>query len=390
MKYAPYSMSKINTYKGDYGCPYKFFMNYVQGIEEPMNHAALVGIATHEFIERYSQLCLNNLEPSQDDETALWDDISNNKLFNDDIMKEAWEIWENYRVKFDRPTPKDANDLQLEVELAINDNEEYTGFYDENCFFRGKADRIKYINNDILITDYKTGRTEQDATQLCIYAWNIGLSLGIMDKIKSGEVKITGEYIYVRFPKTRRFEISYDDIMNARTNIYRDVYKIESDSEYKCRRGGHCEWCHFMVNGCPAYQNVDKIHDDLQIKEIAQQTQNLKRIIRKNEEIIKSYVTINGNIDIEEGSYQLSDNTSISITDKEKMYSILVERGLNPVDIFKINTDYIKQGGLMDDQEINSLLKISKRSSLSFSTKSKNNKDSEENETINKKEVKSA
>lgn len=133
----------------------------------------------------------------------------------------------------------DGRNALVEQKLAMTREGRVTGYWDADCFFRGKADTVVRQGTKAYIRDWKFGSSKyEDPFELETNA--------LLLKVKYPELELVrGDYCYI---KEDRVGQSYDlaRFQDTWNEIMRLVALIEADrasGEFEKRRSGLCGWC---------------------------------------------------------------------------------------------------------------------------------------------------
>lgn len=138
----------------------------------------------------------------------------------------------------------DNRNAVVELKLAMTREGRTTGYWDSDCFFRGKVDVAMIQNNKAFLVDWKTGGSK--------YEDSFELETGaLLLKAKYRELEIVkGNFIWLKEDRAGQvFDLSrFQDTWNE---IKRLVGLIEADQargEFKKRKSGLCGYC--SVSDC--------------------------------------------------------------------------------------------------------------------------------------------
>jgi PD-(D/E)XK nuclease superfamily len=141
--------------------------------------------------------------------------------------------WETFAIPFV------SRGAYVEQKLGITKEGRPTGYWDNDCWFRGKVDLSIHADSKAFINDWKTGSSKyEDPFELEVGA--------LLLKAKYSELTLVkGTYTWL---KENRIGQVYDLSRFADTwkEINRLVAKIEADrvsSEFEKYRSGLCGWC---------------------------------------------------------------------------------------------------------------------------------------------------
>jgi PD-(D/E)XK nuclease superfamily protein len=148
-------------------------------------------------------------------------------------LPENMQQWEAFAAPFD------GRIVSVEQKLGITAKGQPTGFWDSDCWFRGKVDVAVLSNDKAFINDWKTGKSNyEDPFELETGA--------LLLKAKYPELTaIKGNYTWLKENRVgqpydlSRFRATWDE-------INRLVGKIEADrvsGEFEKQRSGLCGYC---------------------------------------------------------------------------------------------------------------------------------------------------
>jgi len=142
----------------------------------------------------------------------------------------------------------DGRDAIVEQKLAITRQGRPTGFWDSDCWFRGKLDVVIRSSQKAYIRDWKFGSSK--------YEEPFELECGaLLLKAKYPEITmVRGDYVYLKEARIgQSYDLSrFEDTWNE---INRLVALIEGDravGEFEKKRSGLCGWC--SVSDCENYK----------------------------------------------------------------------------------------------------------------------------------------
>ena len=225
LKFAPYSYSKISTYKS---CPLKFKYQYIDRIGKFESTPALVkGRTVHYLIENtglaeenYSDEMKQNIK----DYPGVLDIIKN--------FKES-ELGIKYLKDIDKE-PIQEFKLGLSKELKASE-------YTKDSLFNGIVDYICVKSGTLYICDLKTGKYRdnqyQDYNQLLFYA------IYFFEKYKIEKIVIS--FIYVEHNLENDLELNIKYLNNYKKELLLNIKTIEEDSEFCAKKSKLCDYCGF-------------------------------------------------------------------------------------------------------------------------------------------------
>jgi len=148
-------------------------------------------------------------------------------------LPEAMRQWEGFAAQLD------GRGAAVEQKLGITQEGRPTGFWDKDCWLRGKVDVAMRQDSRAYLLDWKTGGSKfEDPFELEIGA--------LLLKAKYPEITvIKGHYIWLKENRQgQAFDLSrFGDTWKEINKI---VTKIEADralNEFEKRQSGLCSWC---------------------------------------------------------------------------------------------------------------------------------------------------
>jgi hypothetical protein len=242
MKYAPYSYSKMSTFK----CKNKFKLQYIDKIRTPFNKSVAMEIGSfkHYGLEKF-------LERS----TSFQKDILNFKFDLVDEVKKVQVFAELRKILESDTTQEYLKQDKLEIEmgfgLTFNDSVEL-GKYSKDCHIRGYIDLMYYDKESKIayIIDHKTGRTRKNQDPLQLQLYYIVAMLKYPDAI---EVRTQFNFVDNNdVINTSFFPEDFEEV----TRIVLDyINDIESEKEFS-KSEHYCNYCQFMKSGhCQGVEN---------------------------------------------------------------------------------------------------------------------------------------
>jgi hypothetical protein len=162
-------------------------------------------------------------------------------------LPSTMQCWESFAAALDN------REVIVEQKLAITKEGRPTGFWDDDCWFRGKVDVVVRKDTTLCILDWKTNKTSK-------YEDPFELEIGaLLLKAKYPEITIAkGNYVWL---VENRIGQPYDLSRFSDTwkEIHRIVRLIEADrttGEFKKRKSGLCGWC--SVEDCEHWYKAKK------------------------------------------------------------------------------------------------------------------------------------
>jgi hypothetical protein len=141
-------------------------------------------------------------------------------------------------------TPFDNYEVMTEQKLAINGKGQATGYWDNDCWFRGQADAVVMLNDKALFTDWKSGNPR--------YADVFELATGaLLLKAKYPQLRtVVGRFIFLKDDQVGKME-DLSDFQATWLEINRLMNLIAEKRKsgiWEKKKSGLCSWC--SVSDC--------------------------------------------------------------------------------------------------------------------------------------------
>jgi len=134
--------------------------------------------------------------------------------------------------------------LVAELELGITKDWDPCGFWDKNCFLRGKVDLVAVNQKQAILIDWKTGKRKPDPFQLQIYG-AILYQLLSLERVDAGFAWLKTQESDAYSITAENFPEIVTDIMQ-RTDKMRQMYEQQ---DFPARTSPLCCWCP-ALNDC--------------------------------------------------------------------------------------------------------------------------------------------
>lgn len=267
-KALPLSYSRINTFLK---CPRKFYLRYIEGLEEPPTPAMQIGKSVHEALDtliknRGDMLkALEKLDtlPKQDYTTAK-------RRFNTG-------------VRMLQGLPVAASELLFGFDNKFNK----VDFDSPNCFFRGVIDLvIRNGDGSYSVRDWKTGWSEPDPRQVFIYSLPlIRAGLNVNDAgfflLATGgvypyaitDIEVDSAFNFI----TRKWQLIKERLEEAEYESVDPIEKFQPDVS------GGCSYCSFHERcKLPSVQGIED-----EIRNAAIEKEKAKEVFDRARDIVK-------------------------------------------------------------------------------------------------------
>ncbi len=284
-----YSYSSLSTYMQ---CPYAFKKYYIDKVKTLGGAAANVGTYVHESIRATLQ-----------GEEQPFINLSLGALNEaEDFIKDSDMILSVIDNEYN------PVEIISEQDIFVDRNFKVVEPNDENSMLRGIVDLIiEDLNGDLIVFDWKTGKSEPDTLQLFIYAILVDAKYGTLPK----EVG----FIKIRNKSFTTIPVEPETIEAVKKYILKLVDVIENDTEFTPKIGTHCSYCS-VIHACPLAQDLNI--PDLTTKEniilALQKAHVLKNLANDIEKRVKE--TLDKNDVVENDKYKV-------FYDKTEFYSFV-------------------------------------------------------------------
>lgn len=128
-------------------------------------------------------------------------------------------------------------DTYAELELAVTVDLKPTGFWDEDCWGRGKGDIIKVNYNKAFVGDYKTGKKKPNMQQLDIM---VGLVFAKFPEVEQA----TGAFLWTQDPTAPTVQkYTRDQLSSLFDGLKKDIDDMkysEQNNIWPCKPSGLC------------------------------------------------------------------------------------------------------------------------------------------------------
>lgn len=236
------SPSSAATYES---CPAKWKYKYIENRPDPSGKPALVGSFVHLVLEELCKLPAQNrtLDQAKSIATSIWpvfateDDYTALELSQDDVRAFKWQAWIATQGLWKLEDPR-------EVEVVSTEQKIVTKLGDVP--FKGIVDRLERINNELVVSDYKSGRLPgvrwraDKITQVMLYAAAVKASQG--EAPGAARLLYLGQRILEVKVTSQRIEEATDQISQTWQNV---TTSCSTDS-FETKPQVLCGWCSFI------------------------------------------------------------------------------------------------------------------------------------------------
>lgn len=138
--------------------------------------------------------------------------------------------------------PLAAAKASAEKKLAVTRDGRPTGFFDDNVFFRGKADTTVIAGTSAFLADFKTGKRREDSFELECQAMMLHAANPYLTSIK-------GAYVWL---KDNQMGVEHDCTDTGSTwarvnNIVEEIEDCMRHDEWEATKSPLCGWCDYFT-----------------------------------------------------------------------------------------------------------------------------------------------
>lgn len=192
-------------------CPRLAQFKHIHKIKEAENPAMLRGKELHSQAEQY----IKGGDPQADPPMALWN---------------VQEYMREY-AGWDEP--------QCELQLAVNDQWEPTGWFDKDVYLRAVVDLLSVSIPKARIVDHKSGKIyDEHPLQAELYA-----CFGFAGWKEVDEVEV--QFNYIDQGTRMNYTFTRDQYEALRAKWDEKMTSMRNDDVFPTNPGRHCRWCNF-------------------------------------------------------------------------------------------------------------------------------------------------
>lgn len=226
-------------------CPRKWRFRYVDRLPDPPGVPALVGTFAHLVLEHLLQLPSGERSRDQARELAreLWPHFETETDYvalslDDDASRGfRWKAWQAVEGLWTLEDPDETivHATEQEVQVAIGD-----------VPFRGIIDRVDVVREQLVVTDYKSGKAPADRfrqrplKQVMFYAAAIAELTGVAP---------LGARLHYLGQRTLSIKVTDHNLGTARSDLARTWQSLTADADadqFATTTGPLCAWCPFL------------------------------------------------------------------------------------------------------------------------------------------------
>ncbi|HRV03201.1 MAG TPA: PD-(D/E)XK nuclease family protein [Mesotoga sp.] len=267
-KALPLSYSRINTFLK---CPRKFYLRYIEGLEEPPTPAMQIGKSVHEALDTLIKNRGDMLKALEKLDTLPKQDYT--------IARKRFKTG----VKMLQGLPVAASELKFGFDNKFNK----VDFDSPNCFFRGVIDLvIRNGDGSYSVRDWKTGWSEPDPRQVFIYSLPlIRAGLNVNDAgfflLATGgvypyaitDIEVDSAFNFI----TRKWQLIKERLEEAEYESVDPIEKFQPDVS------GGCSYCSFHERcKLPSVQGIED-----EIRNAAIEKEKAKEVFDRARDIVK-------------------------------------------------------------------------------------------------------
>ncbi|MGB9867941.1 MAG: RecB family exonuclease [Bacillota bacterium] len=313
---AEFSYTKLSLFET---CPYRYYLRYVCGIEEPPTEALQVGKAVHGAISRL-------VGGERDIDYVVQEEIQKQPLLTfEKHFSEICEMVVNFASVFSTP-PGSQLYSELYLERPIGEHK-----------LVGYADLVQELPGEVVITDFKTGWKQYaaaDTQQLGLYAWMA------RDRFPGKPVRV--RLWWLRYRSGPQFEMEAD-ADGAAAWAKRVIAEIEQVSRWRAelgysrKEGSACAWCGVAAS-CLGVQLPE---DEQDVQGLAGLALRLEACLEQVRALLKERVSAEGPVEVGGEVWDLYQRVSWKFRNVEAVYRLLANHVPDPFAYLKVDTQKI-------------------------------------------------
>lgn len=225
-KYKPYSYSKLSSFGG---CPRAFNFKYIQKLKVDVEES--IHLTRGNYIH-------DRLEHHDNQEVEI-----DKRGMPDEELDHCEKVYSSFCESELSSKYLEKESIGSEIEMALTTRLRICDFWDDDCLYRGKIDRLNKLSPKVLnAIDWKSGKYREQGAQLKYYAaWCF---------LKYPEIeKVVASFVFVEANKCYEEIYTKKDIKNILSLMFKKIKRIEKETIFKTNPSYACEWCDFYKSG---------------------------------------------------------------------------------------------------------------------------------------------
>jgi len=159
---------------------------------------------------------------------------------------------------------------------------------------------------------------------------------------------------FIRYKMEKSVEIPVSAIPAIEKKVRKIVAQMEKAKTFPAKPGSFCSLCGYANQCAKRMSLVEKgnlpiIDTREKAIDYAGKVLVVEQRLNAVKNLLRGFVDENGNIPLANGSYGYNKQNTIEVENKEKVYNILCEQGVDPLDYFNIDKRKIRKVGLSDE-----------------------------------------
>lgn len=338
-----FSYSRLTTYEGAYGCPWRFYLKYVLELPEPTTPVLLLGKAAHAVIETMAK--------GGDRESACIAIAKTNDLEVEELLMLT------------------SQPVINEILNPFGNAEEHFELQLPNISFQGFIDYYTVNKDFVELTDWKTNQVPyavMDTHQLALYAAYLTekYNLPVLGRLVFLRTGFAEEHLFT--DQEIREAVSWADNLGSeilsRIEMLNDT---EPETVFPKKQGQPCQYCAFC-HVCEGTTNLEAITNEFEAREVAESIVKLEAQADQLKAILKPWVEKMGPVSvgdtkefrIDESCWWKFPNGSL-----EKAVVLMREQGIDPLTVLRLTAEGLKKLPWTEEDllELGAQKQISKR-----------------------------
>lgn len=328
-----YSYSRLATYRGEYGCPWKFYLKYVREIPEPVTAALTLGKSAHAVIGAHIQTQAGLYPLCQAVGAA-------NEIDPDEL----------YRL-VDRKPVRDAAEkggtVEEHFEVPLGD-----GLISPTL--QGYIDYHR-VEDRVILVDWKTNHTPygpSDTHQLGLYAAYLS---------EKYSLPVEGSLVFLRTGETKTKIYEAADIKESlewaeETALEIEALLVKNDPRvFVPCPGKACEYCAYAAQ-CPEGVTLTAIVKLEDAERAAAEILRLEAKTKQLKEMLRNWVETHGPVRVNGKEFLIQETFYWKWPEKafDSAVSLMLEQGFDPFKVLRLTAESLKKLG-WDENTVASL-----------------------------------
>lgn len=326
-----YSYSRLSTYRGEFSCPWKFYLKYIRKLPETPTPALALGKAAHAVIAA-------TIKHKTDNPYPFCEAVGTACEINPD---ELYRLVDHPAVR--RATEK-AECIEEHFEMPLAEEIVFQGYID--CYWK--------TDDRIVLIDWKTNQQPYRATdthQLGLYAAYLSQQYSL---------PVEGHLVFLRTRKIESHQYSPEDIRESldwATETAQEIERLltlETENPVQVfapKPGKACEFCAY-AHLCPEAEVPEVITNAADAQNYAAEILKLEARLKQMKEILRNWVEAHGTVEAGGKEFYLQESYYWKWGDEAQARAVelMLAQGLDPCKILRLTAESLRKLGWDDEQ----------------------------------------